>query len=202
MVQGQSVTFPQVGNDSRDNGFFACSKVHLTGDQTVVPEFSNGFFEQATFKHKRVKRPYIGRHNKLLSLSMTKAAGSTWWPSMTAPARKWMTIRNASGERVASEPRQSWQGGMSTAPIPWHALLTASNLFLYDFDYLIDYLFKFDYLYVAYAVKNDVIICGEKSVGHGEGNDNNIPLYKLCHALSSSCLSQSFAKDDSLITAV
>ena len=76
-----------------------------------------------------------------------------------------MTIRNADGEARSVRTAQKLAGRRGHRADPVNALLAASNLFLYDFDDLIDYLFKFDYLYVAYAVKNDVIICGEKSVG-------------------------------------
>ncbi len=33
-----------MGNNARNNRFFACSKMHLAGNQPVVPEFGNGFF--------------------------------------------------------------------------------------------------------------------------------------------------------------
>ena len=64
-----------------------------------------------------------------------------------------------------------------------------------------------------YLAENDVITFGSgqdesrtsfgsAQVGKGEWNDYNIPLYKSCHASSSSGFSQSFAKDDSLIMAI
>ena len=65
----------------------------------------------------------------------------------------------------------------------------------------------------GYLAKNDIITlkgCDNKGwtalgfgkIGEGEWNNNNIPLYKLCQAASSSGKSQSFLSDDSLAMAV
>ena len=65
----------------------------------------------------------------------------------------------------------------------------------------------------GYLAKNYIItlkVCDDKGwtalglgkVGEGEWNYNDITLYKLCHAASSSGKSQSFLSDDSLVMAV
>jgi hypothetical protein len=65
----------------------------------------------------------------------------------------------------------------------------------------------------GYLAKNDIItlkVCNDKGrtalgfgeVREGKWNNNDIPLYKLCQAASSSGKSQSFLSDDSLAIAV
>ena len=47
----------KLGNDAGDDGFFACSQVHLTRDQAIMPQLGDGFFEQAALQHERIERP-------------------------------------------------------------------------------------------------------------------------------------------------